>query len=84
MNIQEQIDEIFEFLKEDCGYVGIVGTISSGDIDPNVYEKQDVKEFSFDHIYFTQKGSPAIEDYYSGITLIPIGELVYAVCEWSS
>ena len=84
MNIQEQIDEIIEYLKEDCSYYGIIGTIHYGDIDPNEFKKQEVQEFSFGHVYFVQKGSAAIEDYYSGITLIPIGNDVYAKCEWSS
>ncbi len=45
---------------------------------------KEASDFSFDHVYFIQKGSSAIEDYYSGITLIPIGNYVYAQCEWSS
>ena len=84
MSIQEQIDEIIEYLKEDCSYYAITGTIHYGDINPNEFEKQEVSDFSFDHVYFIQKGSSAIEDYYSGITLIPIGNYVYAQCEWSS
>ena len=39
MNIQEQIDEILGFFKEDCTYYAITGTIFKNDIDFNGYKK---------------------------------------------
>jgi hypothetical protein len=84
MNIQEQIDEILEFLKADCSYAAITGTIFKDDIDVSQYEREEVEDQSFDHFYLIQKGCAAIEDYFHGTTLIPIGNDVYVQCEWSS
>jgi hypothetical protein len=83
--IRKQIDEVMDFLKEDCSYYAITGTVFKSDITKNFkYQKVDNKEFSFDHIYFIQVGSAAVEDYFSGTTLIPIGDDVYLQCEWNS
>ncbi len=84
MNIQEQIDEILGFFKEDCTYYAITGTIFKNDIDFNGYKKEDVEGQSFDHIYQISHATSMMDDYYNGITLIPIGNDVYVVCEWSS
>jgi Asp-tRNA(Asn)/Glu-tRNA(Gln) amidotransferase C subunit len=48
MNIQEQIDEILGFFKEDCTYYAITGTIFKADIDTKNYKREDVEEQSFD------------------------------------
>jgi len=84
MNIQEQIDEILEFFKEDCSYYAITGTIFKNDIDFNGYKKEDVEEQSFDHIYQISHATSMMDDYYNGTTLIPIGNDVYVQCEWNS
>lgn len=84
MNIKNQIDEIFEYFKEDCSYSAIIGTIFSGDINPNEYEKIEVEEFSFDHVYQIAHASSAMDDYWSGQTLIPIDEEIYLICEWTT
>ena len=36
---KELIKEAMEYLKNDCSYAAIVGTIEFGDIDPNVFKK---------------------------------------------
>jgi hypothetical protein len=86
MNIQEQIDEILSFFEDDCSYSAITGTIFYGDIDSNVYKKEEVEEYSFDHVFQVSNsmGNMEMEDYYSGITLVPVGNNVYIKCEWSS
>lgn len=84
MNIQEQIDEILGFFKEDCTYYAITGTIFKTDIDTKNYKREDVKEQSFDHIYQVSHATSMMDDYYNGTTLIPIGNDVYVQCEWSS
>ena len=84
MNIQEQIDEILGFFKEDCTYYAITGTIFKNDIDFNGYKKEDVEEQSFDHIYQISHATSMMDDCYNGTTLIPIGNDAYVVCEWAS
>lgn len=84
MNIQEQIDEILRFFKEDCSYAAITGTIFLGDINLDIFEVEKVEGWSFKHIFLSQKGNAAIEDYFSGVTLVPIGNDVYIKCEWNS
>jgi hypothetical protein len=84
MNIQEQIDEILGFFKEDCTYYAITGTIFKADIDTKNYKREDVEEQSFDHMYQVAHATSMMDDYYNGTTLIPIGNDVYAQCEWSS
>ena len=83
MEIQEKIDEILGFFKEDCTYYAITGTIFIDDIDLNGYEKEEVEEQSFDHIYQISHATSMIDDHYNGITLIPVGNGVYSKCEWS-
>jgi hypothetical protein len=84
MNIQEQIDEILGFFKEDCTYYAITGTIFKADIDTKNYKREGVEEQSFDHMYQVAHATSMMDDYYNGTTLIPIGNDVYAQCEWSS
>ena len=84
MNIQEQIDEILGFFKEDCTYYAITGTILKTDIDTKNYKREDVEEQSFNHIYQVAHATSMMDDYYNGVTLIPIGNDVYVQCEWSS
>ena len=84
MNIQEQIDEILGFFKEDCTYYAITGTVFLNDINTKHFKKEDVKEQFFDHIYQISHATFMMDDYYNGTTLIPIGNDVYAQCEWSS
>ena len=81
--MQEQIDEILGFFKEDCMYQAITGTIFKTDIDTKNYKREDVEEQSFDHIYQVCHAT-SMDDYYNGTTLIPIGNDVYVQCEWSS
>jgi len=84
MKINEQIDEILNFFKEDCSYCAITGTIFKDDIDFNIYKKEDVEEQSFNHKYVVTHAVSIIDDYYKGITLIPIGNDVYVECHWNS
>lgn len=84
MNIQEQIDEILGFFKEDCTYYAITGTIFKADIDTKNYKREDVEEQSFNHVYQVAHATSMMDDYYNGTTLIPIGNDVYIQCEWSS
>jgi len=84
MKINEQIDEILNFFKEDCLYYAITGTIFKNDIDSNVYKKEDVEDQYFDHIYQISHPTSMMNDYYNGTTLIPIGNDVYVQCEWNS
>ena len=84
MNIQEQIDEIIGYFKEDCTYYAITGTVFINDIDLNGYNKEEVEEQTFDHVYQIAHATSMMDDYYNGVTLIPIGKDVYAKCEWSS
>lgn len=84
MNIQEQIDEILGFFKEDCTYYAITGTIFKSDIDTKNYKREDVEEQSFNHVYQVAHATSMMDDYYNGTTLIPIGNDVYIQCEWSS
>jgi hypothetical protein len=51
MKIQEQIDEILGYFKEDCSYVAITGTILKKDIDIKLFKIEEVEEQSFDHTY---------------------------------
>ena len=83
MNIQEQINEILGFFKEDCSYYAITGTIFKTDIANN-YKREEVEEYSFNHVFTVSHATVSMDDYYNGITLVPIGNDVYAVCEWSS
>lgn len=84
MNIKEQIDEILGFFKDDCTYYAITGTIFIDDINLNGYEKEEVEEQSFNHIYQISHATSMMDDYYNGTTLIPIGNDVYVQCEWNS
>lgn len=81
---KELISEAMEYLKNDCSYAAIIGTIEYGDIDPNVFKKEDVEEQTFDHVYMVSHTMGNMEDYYSGQCLIPFSEYEYLVCEWSS
>lgn len=84
MNIQEQIDEILGFFKDDCTYYAITGTIFIDDIDLNGYDREEVEEQTFDHIYQISHATSMMDDYYNGVTLIPVGNGVYVQCEWNS
>jgi hypothetical protein len=84
MNIQEQIDEILGYFKEDCSYVAITGTIFLNDIDTKIFKREEVEEQSFNHIYGVVYSTSNMEDYYNGTTYVPIGNDVYLQCEWSS
>jgi hypothetical protein len=81
---KELINEAMEYLKNDCSYAAIVGTIEYGDIDPNVFKREPVEEQSFDHVYMVAHAMGNTEDYYSGKCLIPFAEFQYLVCEWAS
>lgn len=81
---KELIKEAMEYLKKNCSYAAIVGTIEYGDIDPNVFKKEPVEEQTFDHVYMVAHAMGNMEDYYSGQCLIPFAEHQYLVCEWSS
>ncbi len=80
----EFINEVLKYLREDCSYASIVGTIEYGDIDPNIYKKQEVKEQSFAHEYIYSQLIGGSGDCYSGRSLIPYSDYGYLVCEWSS
>ena len=80
---KDLIKEAMDYLKHDCSYAAIVGTIEYGDIDPNVYKKEPVEEQTFNHVYLQSYGT-AMEDSYSGTCLIPFSEYSYLVCEWST
>ena len=82
--MQKQIDEILGFFREDYTYYAITGTVLKTDIDTKNYKREDVEEQSFDHIYQVSHATSMMDDYYSGTTLIPIGNDVYVQCEWSS
>ena len=84
MNIKEQIDEILGFFKEDCTYYAITGTIFKDDIDFNGFKRIEIEEQSFEHVYQIAHATIMMDDYYNGITLVPIGNDIYLVCEWSS
>ncbi|SNB18597.1 hypothetical protein KU06112801_650007 [Flavobacterium psychrophilum] len=84
MNIQEQIDEILGFFKEDCTYYAITGIVFISDINTKHFKREDVEEQSFDHIYQISHATSMMDDYYNGTTLIPVGNDVYVQCEWSS
>jgi len=73
-----------EYLKNDCSYAAIVGTIEYGDIDPNIFKRETVEEQSFDHVYMVTHIMSNMDDYYSGQCLIPFDEFQYLVCDWSS
>jgi hypothetical protein len=84
MKIQEQIDEILGYFKEDCSYVAITGTILKKDIDIKLFKIEEVEEQSFDHTYGVVYATNNMEDYYNGTTYVPVGTDVYLQCEWSS
>jgi hypothetical protein len=81
---KELIKEAMEYLKNDCSYAAIVGTIEYGDIDQNIFKKELVEEQTFDHVFMFAHAMSNMEDYYSGQCLIPFAEHQYLVCEWSS
>lgn len=83
MNIQEQIDEILGYFKEDCGYSAITGTIYKKDISDK-FKRIEVENQSFNHTYGWMQSIGNMDDCFQGIIFIPIGNDVYVQCEWSS
>jgi len=77
------IKEAMGYINEDHRYASIVGTIEYGDIDLDKYEKEDIEEQSFNHVYIHNTGS-SDEDTYWGEILIPFSEKQYFRCEFQS